>query len=240
MKRMIRSAGFSTLILGLGFASLPAQPTGFDSAAPGRGLTAIVAGLRRAAASGVSPTPKAAQLVIPAPSGVLQKLNRADMKRLQAAAAVVAVIVPPDSSWSNDYSRTLLGCTNTQGGTTLASTEAGTFLGRYPYSNQRASAQMSAYNDQFTSQAFQLAVDMHLGTDGAQYEKSVTVGRYQGATFTILPDGRVSYTTPDQLAAQAQWTLKEAVAFWIKVGAGAITKSAVYDNLLNKDFVCAP
>ncbi|MDE2314419.1 MAG: hypothetical protein KGL04_09635, partial [Elusimicrobia bacterium] len=163
-----------------------------------------------------------------------------DMKQLQAAASVIAAIVPPDSSWSNDYSRTLLGCSNSQGGTTLASTEASLFLERYPYSNGRAAAQMSAYDDQFSNQAFQLAVDMHLGTDGTQYEKSITVGRYQGTTFTILPDGRVSYATPDQLGAQAQWVLKKSVAFWIKLGAGAITKSAVYDNLLNKDFICTP
>ncbi|MDE1977442.1 MAG: hypothetical protein KGI84_09335, partial [Elusimicrobia bacterium] len=138
MQKIVRAACFSTLILGLGVASLAAQPMGFDSATPGRSLTAIVSGLKRAAAQTVSPAPKASQLVVPAPSSVMQKLDPADMKQLQAAASVIAAIVPPDSSWSNDYSRTLLGCSNSQGGTTLASTEASLFLERYPYSNGRA------------------------------------------------------------------------------------------------------
>ena len=242
MNRMIATL----MAVGLSIVNLAAQPVNFDGGrSENLAIKTIVSNLKASAQSIQDPAPQSS-IIIPPPAGTIQHVDTQTMSHLLALAKRIAITVPAfPENIGRTYSHELLACSSPQGSFVFGDQTTG---GRLAEITLRQDYTRSAEDEQKLKQfysfnnsnAFRLDVDMLINFDGSQEEKSISITFPSGYTFPIYTDGTIIYDNPRQLNANVQAQLKKALAFWAKVPPEAITTDALYGNLLNKDFTCAP
>lgn len=238
MNRMIATL----MTVGLSIANLAAQPVNFDGGRSANlAIKTIVSNLKASAQSIQAPAPQSV-IVIPPPAGTIQYVDPQTMSHLLTLAQRIATTTSGASYSSGNSTHELYACASPQGNFVFSDPTTMARLTNLADNGDNSVVtqvlkQMEQYNA-FSFSSFSLDANMDFYPDGTQTLKSITV--QETKPLTILPSGKIIYTDPIQLSANWQAQLKKALAFWAKVPPEAITTDALYGNLLNKDFTCAP